>query len=1286
LIVTAFPMPLEFEDGEVKELLEKLDDLLRAVDVDVGVIDKAWSTHVDGFDLKKPGLDFAATLRFLRELKLKEGAIEQVGAYGLHRNPPTVARACQKILRIAGQQVLALNAEFPLDGVTVYSNLVFMVMTALDNVDDEQPEGFHTGMLAHKHAAAKWVSLAETDYAAESERLYTAAMRERDSAKSKALLSEVTAIMEKHRDLLEKLVEVGLRLDTEQDTPLVTAIKASNSAKLDAVSLRISKGTCEARDVTEAIHVVYVTAGNLVADESIQQHAKAGIGGVLQSAVQHERRNGFGLQKLGEILETEFPQGGELVHNMPHFAEFNLIQFQNMTSGKKPADVVAELAKMNNLSDARAKVLLSVVESVFHHYDDTMKKTQFHCDWPSLASQVRGVKDDLPALIGGVLAIWSRSSMTKECPTPRRPLPAQVVAIVRLLALDVQSNMAARALAWLQNGNAIDSSHLAQLKTGQGKSVVLGVLATVLAVSGFHIDCVCYSAYLCERDALDFATVFQIFEVQEMVTYGTFQQLSEKLVNERGDVRDLTRDMFSSASAGAVRTKATPPAGQKRILLVDEVDVFFSKDFYGETYNPVVPMQLGEIAAMQRMMWKMREQPFNAILQAIKGMDQHGALMQEYAAVSKLIDGQIEQMIHDLGAWKSSSEVELYRCYKMIDGKVAYKSGVCYSDLISYGYMTLWTYLHEQEERPQSVHDSAVDVQFGLSIMCGRFSYAAIPKWYHAIFGVTGTLVPEAPGKQHPLGSFERSIIHNDFKIKGQTALPSVFGEKRLTFREAEHVSVHPNEADFYAEIGLQIEKAREGRAVLIFFESEAKLQAYQDSEYGRQHPAGTVETITLSNRNITQRVRNATHTGRVTLLSREHGRGLDFHCKDKKVEETGGIHVVQTFLSEELSEEIQIRGRTARQKNKGSFELVLLASDLDKFSITAAELAAKDKGVYVPAVVAVEAPATDPVAAAAAAAAGSPPQTLYEFLHQRRDVLLEKSVEARKEAVTCAQRQHDLTLAFQRDLVAQHARGRAHRSGGQEWKRCMAFLGERNIQKAKCRLMILTDATGSMASTWTRTQGSICQMLERIEEVSGGGGNIEVKFVAYRDYELERSQVLEASEWTSDPASLVRFVGGIRCHSGWAPPLVKCDRPEAVEAALNLVNKEAEPPTQVLLIADAPPHPERKGQAPTCTVHPSNRARGELGQDGVLQTDYRHECAALAKKSVKVNGMYIGGFGDDHLVKNAFNEIAKLTGGESKPFDVTDAEALIHAVCEAGLQDIGGQAMVEKYRAQYRS
>jgi hypothetical protein len=50
-------------------------------------------------------------------------------------------------------------------------------------------------------------------------------------------------------------------------------------------------------------------------------------------------------------------------------------------------------------------------------------------------------------------------------------------------------------------------------------------------------------------------------------------------------------------------------------------------------------------------------------------------------------------------------------------------------------------------------------------------------------------------------------------------------------------------------------------------------------------------------------------------------------------------VHIIQTFFSEELAEEIQIKGRTARQKRRGSYQLVLFGKDLkESFKLTPEE------------------------------------------------------------------------------------------------------------------------------------------------------------------------------------------------------------------------------------------------------------------------------------------------------------------------------------------------------------
>lgn len=176
----------------------------------------------------------------------------------------------------------------------------------------------------------------------------------------------------------------------------------------------------------------------------------------------------------------------------------------------------------------------------------------------------------------------------------------------------------------------------------------------------------------------------------------------------------------------------------------------------------------------------------------------------------------------------------------------------------------------------------------------------------------------------------------------------------------------------------------------------------------------------------------------------------------------------------------------------------------------------------------------------------------------------------------------------------------------------------------------------------------------------------------------LNVSKVLEASSWTDDPASLVKFVGRIQCKSDTG-----ADWPEAVEAALHFANSEAEKPTRVVLIGDAPPHPERKGQKIQKQItHASNMVRGGFVEGGVLSTDYREECAGLAHKGIKVYSFYLGG----HPPKQEFDEISRITGGESQKLNLNDPESLIHAICENALEDIGGAALRDTYRAQYRT
>lgn len=71
----------------------------------------------------------------------------------------------------------------------------------------------------------------------------------------------------------------------------------------------------------------------------------------------------------------------------------------------------------------------------------------------------------------------------------RNPHPVQVVAILLLLRPNINP---------LSNSQLTNS--MAEIKTGEGKSIVLAGLCSFLALRGYHTFCACYSAYLSARD------------------------------------------------------------------------------------------------------------------------------------------------------------------------------------------------------------------------------------------------------------------------------------------------------------------------------------------------------------------------------------------------------------------------------------------------------------------------------------------------------------------------------------------------------------------------------------------------------------------------------------------------------------------------------------------------------------------------------------------------------------------------------------------------------------------
>ncbi|CAF3356787.1 unnamed protein product [Rotaria sp. Silwood2] len=267
--------------------------------------------------------------------------------------------------------------------------------------------------------------------------------------------------------------------------------------------------------------------------------------------------------------------------------------------------------------------------------------------------------------------------------------------------------------------------------------------------------------------------------------------------------------------------------------------------------------------------------------------------------------------------------------YVVSQDKIGYieQDNIVYN--VVYGYKTLFAYHCEHEKGKRS--KESLHENISIRINCGSFSYAEISLQFAYIMGVTNTL--------ETLSEPAKKVIENNYRIMKNTYVPSVFGQNNLRFIEKDDIMIE-NSVDYFNRIKREIddrlvERDSEKRSILVFFESKQKLMEFYNSDALTSIKESAVyltEDASLEEKE--KLIKRATLSGQITLFTRTYGRGTDFVCHDQTVAANGGTHVIQTFLSEEFLEEKQIKGRTARQSDQGSYSMILLDRDLEKFHI----------------------------------------------------------------------------------------------------------------------------------------------------------------------------------------------------------------------------------------------------------------------------------------------------------------------------------------------------------------
>ncbi|CAF2540353.1 unnamed protein product [Rotaria sp. Silwood2] len=953
-----------------------------------------------------------------------------------------------------------------------------------------------------------------------------------------------------------------------------------------------------------------------------------------------------------KLIQDNNRQGYGMIADHKAFQCYASYVFNEKTKKSDIASILKTL-KGDAVDTSQLREKYNIFQAI---YQDLIKSHQTHSnpfdslisDAKLIAGNIQQISEDIqwnanlrgkiPTVLAYICALWTfkkaEDDFENETAGDRgnyffKPHAAQVVSILRMLGIGDKNEK-------LEN-------NLVQIGAGEGKSITLGLTAALLAILGFDVYCSCYSQYLSQRDYNAFLSLFDALGVTKFIHYGTWNKLCEDTINQNGEIRQIVEQIISTNSLSAVQS--IQHIERAKILLIDELDVFFSQDFYGNLHTSLVNLRDPTITSLINFIWTQRNDELS--LNRIKDTNEYKNCCKTFPNWETLIDEAIKDLIYD---------VKNFECHDYIvkEDKIGYKEqdSVVYN--MTYGYKTLFAYFYEYEKG--KITKKSLEERISLKIKCGSFSYVEILLQFHFILGVTGTL--------ENLDDFKKSIIEKTYKIRKKTFIPSIFGQTNLTFTSSNDIMIE-NRDEYFNRINSEIDNkltgSSEKRAILIFFESKQKLEEFYQSKAFETKQS--IVTILREEENFEEKekvIRRATVPGQITLFTRTFGRGTDFIRYDQSVSTNGGIHVIQTFLSEDCSEEIQIKGRTARQDDKGSYSMILLDNDLEKFFTEEKdienlkknkEIQDENRGVF---------------------RRKNTTKTLYDILNDRRNSCFKIQYENNTGIDQRAKERHKATQEFLKYLNAANIDS------------IRAFLIKENngtnIVRSQSRIICLIDGTSSMIHLLQNCKNTIETIFDRtrkiLRENNINEDSFQIQFVVYRNYNSTEDKILQYSPWEMKADNLRAFMNTIKVERGW--------NNEAIEIGLWHANKENEREkiTQVILIGDASPN----------TKDEVKQKRSYLGEDYwkktkfSQETHYEDELAKLISKEIPVHTVFVA-----KRAQDIFNEIADQTAGECKHLDINSpsrTNMLIDLVTGTILQNVGGnlqgKTLADAYRKQF--
>jgi preprotein translocase subunit SecA len=471
---------------------------------------------------------------------------------------------------------------------------------------------------------------------------------------------------------------------------------------------------------------------------------------------------------------------------------------------------------------------------------------------------------------------------------------------------------------------------LAQVRTGEGKSTIVTLLAFVHACQGKAVDIVSSSRYLARRDAEKYAPFFQAFHID--TSHICVDHPSD--AHFRGQILYGTNTDFEFAwmrdQMRATQQRMLLRNGQMQprpfnVVIVDEVDNLFIDCALNSA-------RIG-IPSPERREWV-----FAPILNfvndhkeeldvAFKKDEEISSLLIPYQLVAPLRNalGQIQGNAHDLktisdqqllkwlrSAWEALDQLQERTAYVIKKQKVddPFEESRLRDEIVIVDWRNTGR-LNEKSRWQNGVHEF-LEVKHGLRVQEGSMTSAALChpiyfNYYQNIYGLTGTLGSK----------LERDEIEKTYNIDSFDAPPH---RKNLRQQLAPLLVSDPSE--YHRLIVQEIQAIQEqGRPILLLCET---IQASIDlskhlTTKGIFHQVLNEEQTASEDYILSK----AGEARAVTVATNTAGRGTDIILNPQS-RENGGMHLLFTFFPEEERVEKQGFGRSARQGQPGSCRMII--------------------------------------------------------------------------------------------------------------------------------------------------------------------------------------------------------------------------------------------------------------------------------------------------------------------------------------------------------------------------